>query len=140
MGGITKMALPHTLNGIIGTMVFIVFVLILVAPGLNTDESKHINELQNNYLNGLNTSVNASSTSSGGFWGFIGNATGLSGYYDFLIGFFQNIINFIQLALAYMGFMNSALGTIPSGFYIVLVLMSIGLVVAILKLVRGTGD
>lgn len=135
------MGLPTTLSGMLGFIIFLIFVIALIAPQLHNADASRLNKAQNDFLKNMNSSVNSTSTSENeGFWGLIGNATGLNGIYDFIVGFFQTAISFIILALAYFLAFIGISGIIPPVFYVFFAIFGAGAIVGIVKLIALRGD
>jgi hypothetical protein len=131
--------LPTSLAGMIGFIIFVVFIVAITVPSINSRDTETIKTLQSNYQQ--NSTVNSTSLNqSVGFWGFIGNVTGLNGIYDFIVGFFQMIINFIKLALAYLGIFTNVFSQVPSVFYIIFLVLASSLVIGLIKLIFLSGD
>jgi hypothetical protein len=133
------MSLPHTLNGIIGTIVFVVFMLVLVVPSIeNNQQSKNIIDQQNAMINNFNQSVNA--TTPTGIGGLISTAFGVGGIYNIITGLLQLMIDLIFLIVTYIVAMLAVILQVPTPFFIIFVLMSIGLIIGIVKLIMLAGD
>lgn len=134
------MGLPNTLAGITGFIAFIVVIVAMVVPSLPSSGNE-LNIATNEFKNQLNNSVNGSNgTVQTGFWAFVGNVTGTSGIYDFIIGFFQIQIAFIELALAYLDVYVDIVSTIPAPFYVFFLILFDSFIIAILKLIFLSGD
>ncbi|MDD5407072.1 MAG: hypothetical protein PHE73_09065 [Sulfurovaceae bacterium] len=134
------MSMPNTLAGIIGFVTFVGIMVALVVPSLPTT-GKQLDDATNTFSSKLNSTVNGSSSgTASGFWGFIGEATGVNGVYDFIIGFFQIQIAFIELTLAYLGVYVDIVTTVPTPFYVLFLILFDSLIIGIIKLIFLSGD
>jgi len=132
------MPLPNTVIGTVGFLIFIGFIVALVVPSLSSNQGA-IDEATTDFRDSMNNTVNGSQSQSG-FWGFVGEATGTSGYYDFFIGFFQTIISLVQLILAYFGIYLDILSEVPTPFYVIFLILIMTFIIGIVKIVFGGGD
>jgi len=135
------MGLPQSLAGIVGFLIFIIFIVSISASDIYPDETKRITDAQNNFIANFNNSVNSSASSgNSGFWGIIMDFTGLDGIYNFITNFFSMIVSFIIMVGGYILLFFGISTTIPSDFYVFFALIGSGLIIAIAKLIMLNGE
>lgn len=135
------MGLPASLSGIVGFLIFVIFIIAISASDVYPDQTAKITSAQNNFISNFNNSVNTTASSSNqGFWGFIMGATGLDGIYTFIVNFFSMITSFIIMVGGYIGLFFGIATTLPSDFYVLFAIVGSSLIIAIVKLVFLSGD
>lgn len=135
------MGLPNTLAGIVGMLIFIIFIISISASDVYPDQTKSITDAQNNFIENFNNSVNSTaSTNNPGFWGALMGFTGLDGIYDFIINFFSMIVSFVIMVGGYILLFFGIATTIPSDFYVFFALIGSGLIIAVVKLIFLNGE
>lgn len=135
------MGVPHTLAGIVGFLIFVIFIVALSASDVYPDQTQAITSAQNNFIANFNNSVNVTASSENeGFWGTILGFTGLDGIYNFVINFFSMIVSFVIMVGGYILLFFGIATSIPSDFYVFFALIGSGLIIAIVKLIFLNGD
>lgn len=135
------MGLPQSLAGIVGFLIFVIFIVSISASDVYPDETEKITDAQNNFIANFNNSVNATASSENqGFWSTILGFTGLDGIYNFITNFFSMIVSFIIMVGGYILLFFGIATTIPSDFYVFFALIGSGLIIAIVKLIFLNGD
>lgn len=133
------MGLPQSLAGIVGFLIFIIFIVSISASDIYPDQTKQITDSQNNFIANFNNSVNTTAVNPG-FWGTVLGLTGLDGIYNFITNFFSMIVSFVIMVGGYILLFFGIAATIPSDFYVFFALMGSGLIIAIVKLIFLNGD
>lgn len=135
------MGFPQTLSGIVGILIFVIFIVSISASDVYPDQTKKITGAQNNFIANFNSSVNTTATAENpGFWGTILGFTGLDGIYNFITNFFSMIVSFVIMVGGYILLFFGIATTIPSDFYVLFALIGSGLIIAIVKLIFFSGD
>ena len=135
------MGLPVTLGGIAGFLIFVVVIIGMTAPDLYPDESQKIKDSQDIFIKNLNSTINQTSTTQNqGFWLSILGIAGLDGIYNFIVNFFSMLISFIIMFVNYFLLFFGIAISLPSEFYILFILVSMSLIVAVIKLIFMAGD
>ena len=135
------MGLPGTLAGIVGMIIFIIFMIGISASDIFPDESQKVRIAQEDFTNALNRSTSSvNSTSEVGFVSKLLGAVGLDGIYDFIRNFLSMLVAFIVMVVQYLLLFIGITTILPSEFYVFFALISSGLIIAIIKLVFLSGD
>lgn len=135
------MGLPSSLSGIVGFLIFVIFIISISASDVYPDQTASITNAQNNFIANFNNSVNTTaSTENQGWFDRAMGALGLDGIYSFITNFFSMVVSFIIMVGGYILLFFGIAGTIPSDFYVLFALMGSGLIIAVVKLVFLSGD
>jgi len=135
------MGLPQSLAGIVGFLIFIIFIVSISASDVYPDQTKQITDSQNNFIANFNKTVNTTASQENpGFWGTILGLTGLDGIYNFITNFFSMIVSFVIMVGGYILLFFGISTTIPSEFYVFFALLGSGLIIAVVKLIFLSGD
>lgn len=135
------MGLPTTLSGMIGFLIFVIFIIAISASDVYPDKTKQITDAQNNFIANFNNSVNSTASSeNNGFWDTILGFTGLDGIYNFIINFFSMVVSFIIMVggniLLFFGISTS----LPTEIYVLFAIFGSSLIIGIVKLIFFRGD
>jgi len=135
------MGLPNTLAGIIGLLIFVIFIVAISASDIYPAETTRITSAQNNFIANFNNSVNATASQENqGFWGTILGFTGLDGIYNFITNFFSMVVSFVIMIGGYILLFFGIATSVPSDFYVFFALIGSGLIIAVVKLIFLNGD
>jgi len=135
------MGLPNTLAGIVGMLIFVIFIVAISASDIYPAETKSITTAQNTFINNFNKSVNSTASQENpGFWGTVLGITGLDGIYNFITNFFSMIVSFMIMVAGYILLFFGIAVSVPSDFYVFFALMGSGLIIAVLKLIFMNGE
>jgi len=135
------MGLPQSLAGIVGFLIFVIFIVSISASDVYPDQTQQITDAQNNFIANFNNSVNMSASNENqGFWGTLMGITGLDGIYNFITNFFSMIVSFVIMVGGYILLFFGIATTIPSDFYVFFALLGSGLIIAIAKLIMLNGE
>lgn len=135
------MGLPNTLAGIIGVLIFIIFIVAISASDIYPADTARITNAQNNFIANFNNSVNATASQENpGFYRWVLGLTGLDGVYNFVTNFFSMIVSFVIMVGGYILLFFGIATSIPSDFYVFFALIGSGLIIAIVKLIFLNGD
>lgn len=134
------MGLPNSLAGIVGFLIFVIFIIAISASDVYPDQTAKITSAQNNFIANFNNSVNSTATTQNeGFWGIIMGATGLDGIYTFITNFFSMITSFIIMVGGYILLFFGIATTLPGDFYIFFALLGSNIIIAIVLLIFFSG-
>jgi len=133
------MGLPTTLSGIVGFILFVIFLLSISVSDIYPDQTKSITDAQSNFLNTMNTTKNSTATNPG-FWGTVMGITGLDGIYNFITNFFSMIVSFMIMVIGYTGLFLLIPLTVPAEFLVIFIILVSYVIIAILKLIFLNGE
>lgn len=134
------MGLPTSLSGVVGFLIFIIFMIAISASDVYPDQTAKITSAQNNFIANFNNSVNATASNENpGFWGTVLGLTGLDGIYNFITNFFSMIVSFVIMVGGYILLFFGIATTLPSDFYILFAIFASNAIIAIVLLIFLSG-
>lgn len=135
------MGLPTTLSGMIGFLIFIMFIIAISASDVYPDQTKQITDAQNNFIANFNSTINQTATADNpGFWGTVLGITGLDGIYNFITNFFSMIVSFVIMVGGYILLFFGVSTTLPKEVYVLFAIFGSSLIIGIVKLIFFSGD
>ena len=132
------MALPQTLAGISGFIIFIAVVLGITAADIFPEQTTNIQDTQTNMINVASSMTNGTQEPS--TISSILGIVGLDAIYQYITNFLYIMGSFIVLFFQYLlMFLGIAL-LVPPEFYVFFAVMGMTSIIAILKLIFLSGD